>query len=157
MTPKYESTATFVLAEPGVQQLDADAAQVRNQATLTGIIEARGLYQRERSRQSAQAVVDEMNHAIRVSPVSSGIVRVSFTYEDPALAQTAVMDLANQFIKNFQVKALDVPGLPRRPVSPSRANIAIFGLGGGLLLALVLLVILPGGQPRDSLPISRSA
>jgi capsular polysaccharide biosynthesis protein len=155
MTPKYESSATFVLAGPGLPQLDVK--EVRNQATLTGIIEARGLYQRERSRQSMDAVFNMMNRAIRVSPISPNVVKVSFTYEDAALAQATAMDLARQFIKDFQVKALDVPNLPRHPVSPSSFNMAIFGLGGGLLLGLVLLVILPGGQPRVSLPISRSA
>jgi hypothetical protein len=145
MQPKYESSAILVLAGPDVQQLDMK--QMDSGAGLAGIIEARGLYQRERTRQSMDAAVDKMKRSIAIHPIGSQVVQISFSYEDAGLAQTAIMDFAKLFFSKFPVKELEFPRLSVHALSPARANMAIFGLAGGLLVSLVLLVILPAAPP----------
>jgi uncharacterized protein involved in exopolysaccharide biosynthesis len=148
MQPKYKSTATFAVPEPiPSPQLLTELAGLRDRSALANIIQTRGLYPRERASQPIAKVLDKMNFAIMASPTSPHILTVSFIYEDAALAQQAANDLAARLT---DLEVLDPPSLPRKPVSPAPVNMAIFGMGAGLLSALVLLVILP--SPRHPQP-----
>jgi uncharacterized protein involved in exopolysaccharide biosynthesis len=152
--PKYESTATFAArGEDLPQQFTRDVQiPIRSRAVLTKIINERDLYRRERTSQPLEDVIGQMTRAIVIQPSSPHVLKVSFSYEDATLAQQTAQDLAARLTRSdasLRLESLDPPSVPRR-VSPARANIAIFGLGGGLLLGLILLVILPSPRNRKS-------
>ena len=150
MQPKYESTATLAARGEDLAQQFTRVPQVsiRSRSVLTGIIAARGLYKRERNSRTTADLINQMNRSILLIPSTRHVLKVSFTYEDAALAQQVTQDLAAGLMSTdsgLHLESLDPPSPPRR-VSPARANMAIFGLGAGLLLGLVLLVILPSPQ-----------
>ncbi len=83
---------------------------ILSRSTLTAIINSFNLYQRERSRQPIEDVIEDMRKKITVSPVagmgSSGGGRavlpafaIQYSYENRLLAQKVVQDLVSKFME----------------------------------------------------------
>jgi uncharacterized protein involved in exopolysaccharide biosynthesis len=106
---------------------------------------------------------DHMRAAIRVVVMAEGqtprrgtrVFSISYTSTDPqkavditnALISKLVTITVNDFRTaspperaTFYIDTLDRPVLPKRPISPKRAAIAITGMGAGLIIALVALL-----------------
>jgi hypothetical protein len=60
-----------------------------SRASLSAIIERHGLYPRERATQPMEDVIEGMRRDIRIEAAPDGpdLVRISFRYENAALAQ----------------------------------------------------------------------
>ena len=73
-------------------------------------------------------------------------VLVSSAHTDPQWAQHGVEALVTRFLQvnhaekspAYAVTVLDPPTKPTRPVSPNRARLAVFGFGGGFLIAALV-------------------
>lgn len=123
----YVSTAVIRVVPPQVperlvspivnsemsERIQSMAQTILSRGTLTSIIETHGLYPRQRKQLPMEDIVEDMNGAIRISPVT--ILRsnygrgedltafqVSFAYENRYLAQKVAGEITTRFITENQ-------------------------------------------------------
>ena len=152
--------------EEFVKSLIQDALARR---PLADIINKQGLYQRERTREPMEDVVDRMRHDVSFERIGdSNSFHVSFRYSDAEHARRTEQDVINMLMsanvimrrassrrcpdltgangclpdRGYNMEVLDPASLPKRPSSPNRIFIAAIGLVGGLLLGAVAAVVL---------------
>jgi hypothetical protein len=136
-------------------------------ASLAGIINKRGLYQRERASEPMENVIDRMRHDITSERIGqSNAFRIAFSYGNAEQARRTERELIDELLaanvvnrradmigannlswatrwKNVRaVEVLDPASLPQHPSGPNRPLIAATGLAGGLLLGALTAVVL---------------
>ncbi len=112
--------------------------------SLEEVIRQEDLYARELSQKPMEDVFLDMRQAIRISSPASGMINIAFNYDDRYKAQRALADLVN--LVRRELPDAEIRGeasLPQNPVKPNRMMVAGYGLGVGLLVAVVLGLFLP--------------
>ena len=135
---------------------------------LADIINRQGLYQRERTREPMEDVVDRMRHDVSFERIGeSSAFHVSFRYSDAEQARRTEQEVINRLMaanvtmrrassrpgpdltgtdrrlpdRGYNMEVLELASLPKRPSSPNRILIAATGLAGGLLLGTLTAVV----------------
>jgi hypothetical protein len=135
--------ASFFVAQTytsaGLARTSADPAEsitrAFNRAALWRLIEGNALYPQQRQGSPAEDVVERMRRNISVTVNRSNIVKVSFSHENPAVAQK----ITTALLATTGLEVIDPPQLPARPEQPRRAAMTGAGLLGGMLLGCVVI------------------
>jgi hypothetical protein len=69
--------------------------------SLTNIMNSYDLYRSERESMPLEDVIDVMRNAIAVAPADMNTVRVSFSHDDPGVAQKVTTDIVNRIISEY--------------------------------------------------------
>lgn len=89
---------------PGLKPLDATAFLNRYQPTIlsasaiTTIIHTLDLFPSVRRRSLMSDAVDRFREQVRIQALSSGLIEISFSYEDPSKAKAAAAEIATRII-----------------------------------------------------------
>jgi hypothetical protein len=161
VTPVWRTTAALRIDNRGDSDLrERSISAVMSRRSLAIIINdpRLGLYERERRNMPLKEVVDKMRRNIHfeVMPGHPEVFTLQFDYFEPIKAVEAtnvLMSRLAQAVKTprgTSVTVVDLPAVPKKPLSPSRAVIALAGTVAGLVLGLATLLIRrrmsPGGQ-----------
>lgn len=122
--------------------------------SLKQLIESQDLYREDRAKQPLDVVIRRIRQNIRIEPLSSTALRVSFVYPDRHKAQQVVLELMEFLLKanltqrtvsedwkpEFTVRITpdDLPNLARAAANLRRIISMAAGLGGGLVLGLTV-------------------
>jgi len=119
-------------------------SHVLRRQSLEEVIRQEDLYERELSQKPMEDVFLHMRQAIRISFPASGMINIAFNYDDRYKAQRALSDMVSLVRRELpDAEVRDGASLPENPVEPNRLLVAGYGLGAGLLVAVVLGLFLP--------------
>ncbi len=103
-----ENLVQSTINQQMTDRINGMAQSILSRSTLTAIINSFNLYQRERSRQPIEDVIEEMRKKITISPMASmgGTGRaalpafaIQYSYDNRMLAQKVVQDLVSKFME----------------------------------------------------------
>ena len=170
ITPPYDMKRWYAgrAPEPVENHVHRIASQVLRTENLEKLMlrPRLQLYQQERARQPIAEVAQMIRERdARIEVISPSRFRISFTYENPFIAQAVVREFVSetteahyteerrladaaggeiQFMATHKigenVEVLDPATLPIQPVSPDRLAMAAIGAGAGLLLGLAFVL-----------------
>ncbi len=121
--------------------------------SLAGVINTLGLYQRERTKEPMEEVIERMRHDVSFERIGhSDAFHVSFHYSDAELARRTERELVSKLMEGnialsragrfaFNLEVLDPASLPKQPYLPNRLLITAIGLAGGLLLGTLTALV----------------
>jgi len=115
---------------PGLQR------EVLSRSFLAAVIQQEDLYKAERREKPITEIVDRMRREnIHFAPAANGVLRVSFSDQDPARAQRIAHWIVNQmvYVQPAALKIAAAPDLPRSSIPPARWPAIGYGLAAGLL------------------------
>ncbi|HKE25197.1 MAG TPA: hypothetical protein VKB88_22710 [Bryobacteraceae bacterium] len=134
-----------------LNKLNEAQQEVLSRHSLAQIIVAENIYQKERTTDPLEDIVQNMrNHSLKIRMVESraaAAFTVSFEYPDRYKARAVARDVTTAFQQQVNqsrgpaVKLLDPPTLPQTPVSPNRFRMIAAGLAIGLAAGVILLGI----------------
>ncbi len=162
------------LAASPAERFAAVSKQVLSSDSLQNIVESVGLYERERSRQPIDQVLNTMRRHLKIRMLTPNAFSIAFSHSDPRKAQTVVAKLISGFANRNQreereqwiragspepagslldrklgtvLEVLDSGSLPEEPIAPNRWVIAGLGSLAGLIAGAVTLRLRHGPTP----------
>jgi len=105
-----ENLVQSTINQQMTDRINGMAQTILSRSTLTAIINSFNLYQRERSRQPIEDVIEDMRRKITISPVASmgsggggratlPAFAIQYSYDNRLLAQKVVQDLVSKFME----------------------------------------------------------
>jgi capsular polysaccharide biosynthesis protein len=147
MPNSYVSSAVLKFGEQGdradtIDDINTLVMNVESRATMTRVITTFNLYQRERSRETLEDVIEEMKKQIIIQPLGANpAFAIRFNYYDPHVAQKVTQYLATLFLaenlrnnSSISLSVLDAASLPQSPFYPNKPLIIGFGVACFLVM-----------------------
>lgn len=154
----YASEAILSVGGPETRAAQADYMDALKQralprAVLARLIEEDNLYASDRAKMALTDVITEMQKSIQMVPMgkTGNTFAVRFIYSDPVVAQRIATDFQARLIEEnkhrvelgvpgVNLQIVDVPGVPKNPISPNVLEIILIGIGAGVAVGAYLAI-----------------